>query len=429
MVFANLCHRPQQMQLKTILNHCHKFKCFIYGSTRFVASGSSTIIEVDLHARMNSKARCSGCSQAAPCYDTLNPRRDEFIPILGYPVFFCYARRRVNCASCGIKVERVPWSEGKKQLTTTYMIYLAQWAKILSWQEVARHFRTSWAKVFQSAEYVVNYGLLHRELNNIEAIGVDEIARRKGHNYLTVVYQIDHHQRRLLHIEEGRTESSLNRFFDMLGQEASDSIKYVCSDMWKAYLNVLKKRARNALHILDRYHIAATMNKAIDKVRAEEHRSHQTNGFEPVLSKSRWCLLKKRSNLNTKQTAKLKDLLQYNLKSIKSYLLKEDFARFWEYRSAAWAGKFLDEWCTRTMYSKIEPMKDVAKMLRRHKPLILNYFRAKKTISNGVAEGFNNKCKVIARKSYGFRTVKCHKVALYHALGDLPLPETTHRFY
>ena len=105
--------------------------------------------------------------------------------------------------------------------------------------------------------------------------------------------------------------------------------------------------------------------------------------------------------------------------------------QFWPgevYVSPTWAGKFLDRWCTRTMRSKIEPMKKVAKTLRKHKPLILNWFRAKKAFSSGVVEGLNNKAKVTTRKSYGFRTVRCAEIALYHALGNLPTPPVAHRF-
>ena len=125
-------------------------------------------------------------------------------------------------------------------------------------------------------------------------------------------------------------------------------------------------------------------------------------------------------NLSEKQEAKLSDLLQYNLKSVRAYLLKEDFNGFWEYVSPAWAEKFLDRWCTRAMRSRIEPMKKVAKTIRNHKPLILNWFKAKKAFSSGVVEGLNNKAKVTTRNSYGFRTYRGAEIALYHALGNLP---------
>ncbi len=122
------------------------------------------------------------------------------------------------------------------------------------------------------------------------------------------------------------------------------------------------------------------------------------------------------------------DLVQYNLRSVRAYLLKEDFQGFWSYVSPGWAGKFLDRWCTRTMRSRLEPMKKVARMLRNHRDLILNWFRARGTISSGTVEGFNNKAKLTTRKAYGFRSFKMAAIALYHTLGKLPEPEFTHRF-
>ena len=116
------------------------------------------------------------------------------------------------------------------------------------------------------------------------------------------------------------------------------------------------------------------------------------------------------------------DLLRYNLSTVRAYLLKEAFQQLWEYDSPAWAGKFLDEWCRQTMRSRIEPMKKIARSLRNHRDLILNYFRAHKMLSSGVVEGLNNKAKITMRKSYGFRTYRVLELALYHSLGKLPEP-------
>ncbi|MFT0175234.1 transposase [Paraburkholderia mimosarum] len=145
--------------------------------------------------------------------------------------------------------------------------------------------------------------------------------------------------------------------------------------------------------------------------------------------KSRWCLLKRRENLTGKQRVRLRDLLQYNLRSVRAYLLKEEFQQLWDYSSPTWAGKFLDQWCTDVMRSRIEPMKKFARTVRTHRELILNYFRARKQFSSGVIEGLNNKAKVTMRKAYGFRTFRATEIALYHALGTLAEPPSTHSFY
>ena len=204
---------------------------------------------------------------------------------------------------------------------------------------------------------------------------------------------------------------------------------FVCSDMWQAYLKVIAKKAPQAIHVLDRFHVMQKMSKAIDKVRATEARQMKEDGYEPLLTGSRWLLLKRPENLSEKQAVKLSELLRYNLKSVRSHLMKEDFQSFWTYTYPAWAGKFLDAWCTRAMRSKIEPMKKVAQTLRNKRELLLNWFRADGALSSGVVEGFNNKLKLITRKSYGFRTQKAYETALYHNLGALPEPEFTHRFF
>lgn len=415
------------MQLKTILNRVEKQGSFVYEEARFV-DGPTQAIEVQIRPRSNGRPRCSGCGEIGVGYDTLQARRFEFVPLWGIPVFLVYAMRRVNCAQCGVRVETVPWASGKHHLTDTYAWFLATWARRLSWKEVAEAFHTSWEKVFWSVKMAVEWGRAHQRLDDIEAIGVDEIQWKRGYQFLTLVYQIDAGCRRLLWIGEHRRAKTLLRFFRWFGRERSAALKFICSDMWQAYLKVIAKKAAQAAHVLDRFHIAQQLSKAIDQVRADEARALKTGGYEPVLKSTRWLLLKRPENLTEKQEPRLAELLKYNLRTVRAYLLKEDFQFFWAYRSPHWAGQFLDRWCKRTMRSRLEPMKKIASSMRAHRDLLLNWFRAKGQISAAAVEGFNNKAKLTTRRAYGFRTYKATEVALYHTLGDLPEPEFTHRF-
>ena len=360
------------MQIKTILNRVQKHKSFVYGSERWVDGATERIIEIAIRPRKDSRPICSGCGKRRPAYDRLPDRRFEFIPVWGILVFFVYAMRRVDCPRCGVRVEAVPWAEGKSPVTTPYAWFLARWAKRMSWSEVAAAFHTSWHKVFCSVDMAVAWGRERVDLRGVTAIGVDEMAWGRGHNYVTVVYQINEGCKRLLWVGRERKTRTLLGFFRWFGKERSERLEFVCSDMWKPYLKVIKKKAGQAIHILDRFHIVAHMNKAIDKVRAGEAREMKAKGYEPVLKGSRWWFLKHPVNLTAKQVDKLADVLQYNLRTVRAYLLKEEFQFFWEYKSAWWAGKFLDQWCVRTMRSRIEPMKHVARMLRRHRPLTLH---------------------------------------------------------
>ena len=333
------------MRVITVLNQCTEFKRFVFQGSHLDEYGR---IMVSLRPRRNSKAVSSCCDRVSPTYDTAtDPRLFEFVPLWGFPVLFAYRMRRVSCRICKcVVVEKVPWSTGKHHLTDIYRCFLARWARKLSWTEVARSFRTSWDKVYHAVQYVVEYGLVHRRLAQVTAPGVDEIQFGKGHQYLTLLYQIDTYQRRLLWMGEKRTMKTLDAGFTALeqehrrqqeaaGEQAPTSflgqITVICSDIRKAYLTVINDRLPEAVHILDRFHIMQHFSKALDKVRANETWRLKREGYEPVLSKSRWCFLKRKENLTDKQGLKLSQLLQMNLRTVKAYLLKEAFQRFWNY--------------------------------------------------------------------------------------------------
>ena len=234
----------------------------------------------------------------------------------------------MRCREHGIVVEHLPWALGKRPLTASFAWFLASWAKLLSWQDVSRTFKTSWESVFRSVEMAVDWGRARMDLTGITAAGVDEIHWRKG-RFLTLVYQINEGMKRLLFVAENREETSLRKFFLWLGAERSAQIRFICSDMWQPYLNVIAERASGALNVLDRYHIAAKMNQAIDAVRAKETREvrsrNRLSKNSVVLKHSRWCLLKRVEHLTAKQAVKLNELLACNLRTVRAYLLKEQF--------------------------------------------------------------------------------------------------------
>ena len=286
------------MQLQVILNHVEHYKGFVYKRVRWDKTTSPWTLRVQVVPRANSQAECSGCREKCPGYDRLPEREFEFVPLWGLAVLFVYAMRRVECPRCGICVEHVPWGDGKCRQTKSYRWFLARWAKRLPWLEVARIFHTSWDTVYRSVRHAVAWGLVHRDESGVEAIGIDEIQWQRGQRYLTLVYQIDAGCRRLLWIGKGHTEKTLQGFFDLLGDTLRPTLRYVCSDMWSAYLKVVAERAGYAWHVLDRFHVMANMNKAIDEVRREEARQLKADGYEQILKHSRWCLLKRRAELD-----------------------------------------------------------------------------------------------------------------------------------
>ena len=264
-----------QLQVKTILNEIQHFAGFVYQDIRLGDSlaGQARELHITLAEHAGMAAKCSRCLRPAPGYDRLPLRAWLFVPLWGLVTRFIYAARRVQCPEHGVVIEHVPWSDGKRPVTLAMMCFLARWGRRLSWRETARVFGTIWECVYRSVEWFVEWGLAHRLLTGIQAIGVDEIfwgRGRRSEAFLTVIYQIDGHCRRLLWVGRKRTQATLNRGLDALGSEVVSGLKYVCSDMWKPYLKVLARRAGQALHILDRLLITMHLNQAVDEMRRAE---------------------------------------------------------------------------------------------------------------------------------------------------------------
>jgi len=411
-----------------------RFAGFVYREVRLVCDpGGPEAIEITVGPHGGIRGRCSQCRRPAPGYDRLPERRWLFVPLWGIPTHFRYAPRRVQCAAHGVVVEHIPWSDGKRPVTCAMMAFLARWARRLSWRETARVFQTSWEAIYRSVEWFVEWGLEHRQLRGVESIGVDEIHWGRGlraDNFLTVIYQIDAGCRRLLWVGKRRSQATLRRGLEALGPEVVKGLRFVCSDMWKPYLQVIATQASQALHVLDRFHITMHLNQAVDQVRRGEtaRLRGQSAAAAQRLKHLRWPLLRRGSRLRGRARQKVRALLASKLATARAWELKETFRHFWKYRSVQWAEVFLDYWCFRALRSRLEPMRKVARMLRSHEPLILNWFRAKGEISSGAVEGLNNKIRVVTRRSYGFRTYQAMEIALYHNLGRLPEPESTHRF-
>jgi transposase len=421
-----------QLEVKTILNRIQHFAGFVYQEVRLRChQDQARGIEITLEAHQSIRGKCSECLRSAPGYDRLPQRLWLFVPLWGIKTYFLYPPRRVKCPEHGVVVEHIPWSQGKRPITTAMMGFLARWARHLSWRQTARAFQTSWEAVYRSVEWFVQWGLAHRKLEGVASIGVDEIHWGQGQRadtFLTVIYQIDSQCRRLLWVGRKRTQATLRRGLAALGQEVVSGLRFVCSDMWQPYLQVIAAQAGQALHVLDRFHIVMHLNQAVDQVRRAESGRLRGRPLAARLKRMRWQLLRRGSRVRGHARRKLDALVASKLATARAWNLKESFHYLWHYKSYIWAGAFLDYWCARAMRSRLEPMKKVARMLRTHEELLLNWFKAKGEISSGAVEGLNNKIRVVTRRAYGFRTFDAMEIALYHTLGKLPEPESTHRF-
>lgn len=422
------------MNVKTILNRLQPLKRFVYQKTHMTLDCSGQWkVDIFIRPHRQRSALCSRCGRQLATYDTLKERTWMFVPILNMPSFLHYCPRRVNCQEHGVVVEALPWSDGKRPYSKAMMLFLGNWARRLSWKETASIFKVSWQAVCRSVEWMVEWGLEHRNLADITAIGIDELHignGKKSKNFLTLIYQIDAHCRRLLWVGQTRKAAALRNGLRSLGKPVLAGIYYVCSDMWKPYLKVVASTLGHACHMVDRFHITQHLNAAVDEVRRKDMAAMK---FRPTakqkLKKMRWPLLRNRNRVRGKAREMLDRILNTRLQTGRAYLFKESFRHFWSYHSPTWARNYLRSWISRANRSRIVPIIKLAKMLAKHEALLLNWIRARNEVFTGATEGLNNKARVVTKRSYGFRTFHGAEQALYHTLGHLPEPVVTHRFW
>jgi len=383
-----------------------------------------TELRIELDAWKRRWLPCGSCGKLGRVRDRLKVRQWKHVPLWGMATTLRYAPRRVVCPRCAkVRVEAIPWSQGKCRLSKGLIWLLASWCKLLAWDVVARLFGVHWNTVATAVRQAVAWGLEHRELDGVLYIGIDELSRRKGHVYVTNVYDLK--EKRLIWSGEGRSRETLEAFFEEHGEALEDGVAGVCCDMWQPYIDLVKERLPGATLVFDKFHIMQHLLRAVDEVRREEARELKKTNPE-LLKRTRYIWLKNPENLTDKQRARLGHLEKLNLRCNRGYLLKESFRELWGYKRKGWAKRFLKKWFWWATHSRLKPMRDFAWMLRRHEQDILNYFETR--IDNGAVEGMNNKAKVVSHRCYGFRTANHYIIALYHCLGRLPEPELVHKF-
>jgi transposase len=380
------------------------------------------VILLDRHRRR--RLVCSRCGTLCRVRDRLAERSWRHVKLWGIEVTIRYRPCRVACERCGrVVVEAIPWSQGKSRLSTGLIYLLAAWARLLAWDVVARLMGVHWNTVASAVRQAVAYGLEHRDPGKILYIGIDELSRRKGHKYVTNVYDLE--GKRLLWSGAGRGKATLEAFFAEHGETLMGQVVAVCCDMWRPYIDVLKDRLPGAALVLDKFHLVRQLLAAVDQVRRDEARELKAENPE-LLARSRYLWLKNPERMRDKERARLGYLQKLNLRTARAWLLKESFKELWTYKSKYWARRYLKKWCWWATHSRLQPLRDFAWTLMWHAENILNWFDH--PISNAVVEGLNNKAKVVSRRSYGFRTEENFITALYHCLGRLPEPQLLHRF-
>lgn len=404
------------MRLETFIRKSLGMKAHTIVQVKEQADGG-LVAQVDrLPGRRLACGECGG--PAVKVATTRRPaRRWRDLALRDAPLWLVYAPHRVWCPTCGLRVERIPWAEKWQRVTHALARAVATLARKLDWASVAAHFRLNWKTVASVVEAAVLWGLAHRRWVPLHQVGIDEVSRRKGQQYLTLVYDLE--RRRVVWVGKDRDEATLQRFFAWLGPRCARAIQVVCCDMWRPYLAVVRTAVPQATVLFDRFHLTRYATDAVDTVRRQMWRQ-LAEAEQPDFKRTRFLWLKNPENLAREERTRLSALLRLNAPIVKAYLLKEDLRRFWDYRSTAWAAAHLRQWLWRASHSRLGPFTKLAKTIRAHHDGILAWTKLR--VTNGALEGMNNKVKAISHRAFGFRTTWTYIANIYHCCAELPLP-------
>jgi transposase len=359
-------------------------------------------IRIELTPREGQPGRCSGCGRrVASVHDTtLRVVRD--LPILNAETELVVPRRRLLCARCGPKLERLSWLSPWGRVTTRLAESVARMCQQMAVKHVAHYFDLGWDRVKGIDKRWLRKTLGPVDLSGVAVIAMDEFAIQKGHRYATVI--VDAMRKRVLWVGRGRAKADIRPFFELLGPEGRPQIKAVAMDMNAAYLEEVRAQCPQAEIVYDLFHVVARYgHEVIDRVRVDEaNRLRQDPKGRAVVKGSRWLLLRNYGNIDKREDRiRLQELLAANKKLAKVYILKDDLKHLWAYHYQGAAMRFWTQWYRRAIRSRIVPLVKFARNLKAHLATIMAHCRW--WLSTSLLEGINNKIKVIKRMAYGFR--------------------------
>lgn len=324
---------------------------------------------------------------------------------------------RLKYKSGRVEDAAVPWAERYSRITLlmeAFVVRLLQAAANVS--RVASLIKLDWHTVNAVVARAVERGLARRAQEPVRKLGLDEKSFASGHNYASVLTDVD--RSRVLQVTPGRKLEDAERVLSSLSPEQRTGVRAIAMDMWPAYMSAASTMLVNADIVHDKFHVSKYLNDAVDQVRRAEHKRLRARG-DSSLTGTKYDWLRSLPDKRCAQAVALRDLYQANLKTSRAWVLKESFAAFWDYRYPKSAERFFNAWITRAMRSRIEPIKSVARMLRRHRAGLVSY--AKHRITNAAAEGFNSIIQTIKANARGFSSFENFRTRILFFCGKLDL--------
>jgi transposase len=357
---------------------------------------------------------CGGsCSQA----DLAPERQWRHLDTMQFQTLIRARLPRAQCSQCGVKTVAAPWADKHSRFTLLFEAFAIEVLQACgNVQRAAALLELDWQTAHGIMQRAVQRGLARRSVEAVRHVGLDEKNFGKGQSYVSVLTDLD--GSRVLEVVEDRTEEAADKLWNSLPAAQREQVRGVALDMWQPYLASTQKQAPEAEIVHDKFHVSKHLNEAVDQVRRRENKTLKAAGDERLVgSKQLWLFHPK--NLSRKRKRELAALKVQTLKTGRAWAIKEHFRRFWRYVYPTSAADFFSDWYGWAVRSQLPPIVAKAKMLKRHLPHLLSYFR--QPITNAISEGFNSKIQSLKSAARGFRVFDNYRTRILFYCGKLQL--------
>ena len=373
-------------------------------------------LDIHLDFARGGRFPCPACAKSDCGVHDTEMKEWRHLDFFQHQAFLHARTPRIECSDCGVKLAHVPWARPGSGFTLLFealtMTLVANMPVRAAAKMVGEHDTLLWRMIHHYVEAAV----ARMDLAAVKRVAIDETAAKRGHNYISLFVDID--ERKVVFVTEGKDAKTVAAFADHLEDHGGDAshIKEVCIDMSKAFIAGVTENLTEAEITFDKFHAVKFVNDAVDKVRREESKSR------PELKGSRYSWLKNPANLSSKQAAVIDTLAHTNLKTARAYRIRLAFQEMYAQPTRGWGELFLDRWLSWAKRSRLQPMKDAALTVERHRDGILAWFDSH--IANGLIEGINNLVQSAKAKAHGYRSIRNLKAITYLVAGrlDLKLP-------
>jgi transposase len=365
-----------------------------------------------------TKFLCAACKQESPVYDHTEEQEWRHLDTCQLQTFVHTRLPRTKCPKDGVKQILSPWSEPRSQFTRQFEARLIDTLKECDVTGVTRLSGASWDETWGVMLRAVTRGLARKEKRVPAYIGIDEKSVGNGQKYETIVCDLDRGV--VEYVVDDREQKSLERYYKQFTEKDLAGVNGIAMDMWDPYIAATKAHVPDAEKkiVFDRYHATRYITQAVDKVRRNEHKALAAND-DFRLKGTKYLWLWNEENMPEWRREEFESVKNADLKTGRAWAIKESLRTFWDYTYTKCAEKFFTAWYFWATHSKLTPIIEAAKTLKRHFPNLLTYFKHR--ITNATSEGINSKIQMIKLMACGYRNREHYKAAIYFHCGGLDL--------